>query len=238
MNTLGNNIISSKYDDDLLTEVTKSVSEHIRNEYICQLPDTWDIECGSKKIVFSDIIDRFILNGIPKYKAEEYYGGPSSIETDSHVIYLTINFSTYVLKYPLFMGEMKKQGTNDKRIAEGKGKQAIGNAAGDRVSKNYCIASDYCYACDKKFFPYNVFMHGCDFDEDTMTSTMKAKLQPFFGELNKLNPFFDQDMIIALSKKSGGSCFYQKEEYTYEKLFKICYECCKIGIEYYLSKNF
>ena len=137
------------------------------------------------------------------------------------------------IKYPLFIGEMKKQGTNDRRIKEGLKKQSIGNAGADRVSKNFKIAGAYCYLCDKDFFPYNVFLHGCDFSEETITKTTKSKLEPLFGKLNTLNPFFDKDIYW---ERSGGSCFYQHEEFTYEQLYNICFKCCEVGINHYLER--
>ena len=238
MNILGNNNIpSSKKDDDMLTAVTEDVANYIKDNFLCKIPDTWDIECGLKKLRFEDIKENLILNGLSIEKANEYYGGPSSIETDAHIIYITINYGDYIRKYPIFMGEMKKQGTNDIRIAEGKKKQAIGNAAPDRVAKNFCIAADYCFTCDKTFFPYNVFLHGCDFDDNTITTTTKAKLQPFFGKLNNFNPYFDKELIIFNSNLKGGSCFFQKDEYTYNQLYEICKKCCEEGIRHYLNKN-
>ena len=105
-------------------------------------------------------------------------------------------------------------------MIEGKKKQAIGNAGPDRVAKNFEIAADYCFLCDKTFFPYNVFLHGCDFRESEITNTTKAKLHPFFGELNILNPYFDKDIFWA---RKGGSCFFQGNDYTYEQLYNICF---------------
>lgn len=233
MNYLGNNNIpKSKHDDDLLTEVTKDVVSALKNEYLFNVPDTWNFECDTKKITFEEIKEKLIEEGLSIKKAETYYGLPSSIVTDAYIITLTIHNGSKIIKKPLFMGEMKKQGTNDKRLLEGKTKQAIGNAAGDRTAKNFSIAADYCFLCDKEFFPYNVFLHGCDFGED-MTTTMKAKLEPFFGKLNNLNPFFDKD--ITWDRK-GGSCFYQVDDYSYKDLYDKCYECCKIGVEHYLTK--
>ncbi len=234
MNNNGNNNIpSSITDDKLLTEVTKNVCKIIKEKYICKIPDTWNFECGTKKILFKDIKSEMINEGISVSKAESYYGGNNTIETDAHIIYLIMVYDDKIIRKPIFMGEMKKQGTNDKRLMEGKKKQAIGNAGPDRVAKNFEISSDYCYLCDKDFFPYNVFLHGCDFKEGEITTTTKSKLQPFFGTLNKLNPYFDKDIFWA---RKGGSCFYQGENYTYEQLFNICYRCCEIGIKHYLSK--
>ena len=89
--------------------------------------------------------------------------------------------------------------------------------------------------CDREFFPYNVYLHGCDFNED-MTNTMKAKLTPLFGTLNRINPWFDKDMLIYTAGHKGGSCFYQNNDFTYKQLYDLCYECCRIGIKHYLEK--
>lgn len=234
MNNKGNNNIpSSKTDDELLTTAAKNACDAIREKYLCAIPDNWNLECGTKKLSFKDIKAEMINEGISSSKADSYYGGNSSIETDSYVIYLTINLNGRIVRKPIFMGEMKKQGTNDKRVMEGKKRQAIGNAGPDRVAKNFLIASDYCFFCDKDFFPYNVFMHGCDFKESEITSTTKAKLHPLFGKLNALNPYFDKDIFWA---RKGGSCFLQGEDYTYEQLYKVCFDCCELGIAHYLSK--
>ena len=228
-------IESSKKDDDLLTSVSENICKDLKDNYLSSLPETWNIECGSRKLSFDDIKTALVDSGLSETKASKYYGINSSIETDSHIIYLTIKKGDKIIKKPLFMGEIKKQGTNDKRLAEGKIKQAIGNAAGDRVAKNFLISSDYCYICDKEFFPYNVYLHGCDFNDD-MTNTMKGKLTPLFGTLNKINPWFDKDILIYTAGHKGGSCFYQNNDFTYKQLYNLGYECCKIGIEHYLEK--
>lgn len=234
MNNKGNNNIpSSKTDDELLTDAVKKACKDIREKYLCRIPDTWNIECSAKKIPFKDIKEEMVNEGIAASKADSYYGGNSSIETDAPIIYLVMSFGSRKIRKPIFMGEMKKQGTNDRRIMEGKKKQAIGNAGPDRVAKNFEIASDYCYLCDKEFFPYNVFLHGCDFKEEEITGTTKSKLLPFFGTLNILNPYFDKDIFWA---RKGGSCFYQGKDYTYEQLYNICYECCEMGVAHYISK--
>lgn len=234
MNNKGNNNIpSTRTDDILLTNVTKKVCDDIKDKYLLKIPDTWNFECGAQKITFKDIKEKMVDESISISKADSYYGCLSSIETDACVIFLTMFINGKLKRFPLFMGEMKKQGTNDQRLIEGKKKQSQGNAGTDRVSKNFLIASDYCYLTDKDFFPYNVFLHGCDFSESEITNTTKGKLQPLFGKLNILNPYFDKDIPWA---RKGGSCFYQGQDYSFEQLYKICFECCEKGIIHYITK--
>lgn len=236
MSNRGSNIPRDREDEKILEMATEKVSVDIRNKYLTKIPSNWDIKCGSKRLIFSFIKEALINNGFSSKQAESYYGCGNYIETDGYIIYIEFFQNGKYITKPLFMGEMKKQGTNGKRISEGKTKQAQGNAAGDRVAKNYFIASDYCYLCDNEFFPYNVYLHGFDFSEEEITSTTKSKLAPFFGELNKFNPWFDQDVLRVMSTHKGGSCFYQEEDFTFEQLYKMCYDCCEIGIKHYLKK--
>ena len=232
MNNLGNNHITNMKSDDALLEnaVSKAVSR-INNDYYGKIPDNWTIDLGSAKISFKNIREEMLKMGYSAAKANAYYGGPSSIITDGPIVYITIRKDGKKIMKPIFLGEMKKQGTNDKRLAEGKSRQAIGNAGTDRVAKNFMIASDYCYLHDRTFFPYNVFLHGCDFSTTDITTRTLAKLKPFFGKLNKLNPYFDKEVI-----KKGGSCFYQDKDYTEEQLENYCYKCCELGIKHYMDK--
>lgn len=240
MNKRGNNNITSsnedfRKDDELLTNAVKEVYTNIKNAYICKLPSNWNIELGPARIMFKDIIKCGIENGYPRKFMESQYGVESSIIADANIVYLVICNGDKKERKPLFIGEMKKQGTNDKRIEEGKEKQAKGNAAGDRTIKNFEIAGDFCFCCDKEFFPYTVFFHGCDYDKDTIDNTTIGKLKPFFGDFNKLNPYFSKDGV-AFAKKFGGSCFYQNDPYSSEQLYDVCYQCCESGLKHYLSK--
>lgn len=236
MSNRGLSIPRDRNDEKTLESATEQAFVDIRKKYLSKIPSNWNITCGSKKLNFELIKEAFINKGGSPQQAENYYGGFNGIETDGNIIYLDFDMGGKIIRRPLFMGEMKKQGTNGKRLAEGKGKQAQGNAAGDRVAKNYSIASDYCYLCDNEFFPYNVYLHGFDFSESEITSTTKSKLQPFFGELNKFNPWFDKDALILMSGHKGGSCFYQEDDYTFDQLYEKCYTCCETGIKHYLKK--
>lgn len=234
MNTIG--IESSVKDDSLLNEAVHKSVQELRNKYLSKLPDNWNIECGKKNVSFRTIKKLLTDAGMPASKVNDYYGLDCNIVTDSDIVYLTIKTDDKIIRKPLFLGEMKKQGTNDRRIKEGKKKQAVGNAGPDRVAKNYMIAADYCALSDKEFFPYNVYLHGCDFKDNEITKTTKSKLEPFFGKLNNVNPWFDKDMFMYTSSHKGGSCFYQNEDFTVQWLYEKCYECCRIGIEHYLEK--
>lgn len=234
-----NNIVSSKEeyrkDDELLTNATENVCNDLKNKFFFKVPSNWTIECGPARISYKDIVQYGIENGYSREFMELQYGVNSSIVTDANIIYLIIQNGEKREKKPLFIGEMKKQGTNDRRLAEGKEKQAKGNAAGDRACKNFQIAADFCFCCDKEFFPYTIFFHGCDYDRSTIDNTTIGKLKPFFGDFNKLNPYFNKEGF-SFGKRFGGSCYYQKDPYSLDRLYDICYQCCEEGLNHYLKK--
>ena len=64
------------------------------------------------------------------------------------------------IKYPICICEAKQQGTNDKREEEGKKPQSKGNAI-ERAFKNFSELKSYCTPFP--FFPYYMFLSGCDF---------------------------------------------------------------------------
>lgn len=81
-----------------------------------------------------------------------------SMRPDGGIIFATFNDTTY----PVFIGEDKVQGTNDLRLAEGKKKQALGNAI-ERAAKNIRGCEMLC--AHMNAFPYVIFASGCDFHE-------------------------------------------------------------------------
>ena len=76
---------------------------------------------------------------------------------DGGIVYAEI----FGKQYPILISEAKKQGTNDKRLEEGKKKQGKGNAI-ERAVKNHSEISLYCRPYD--YYPYVVFASGCDFE--------------------------------------------------------------------------
>lgn len=79
-----------------------------------------------------------------------------SMRPDGGIIFANFNG----IQYPVFIGEDKVQGTNDLRLAEGKPKQALGNAI-ERAAKNIRGCEMLCAHMDA--FPYIIFASGCDF---------------------------------------------------------------------------
>ena len=107
------------------------------------------------------------VKSISLYECQEYFervGGPKPnpenktvcMRPDGGVIIATVKGKDY----PLFLGEDKVQGTNDNLFAQGKKKQALGNAI-ERGAKN--IRGAEMLFAGMRIFPYVLFASGCDF---------------------------------------------------------------------------
>ena len=90
----------------------------------------------------------------------------------------------------ILIAEAKKQGTNVKRIEEGLGKQAQGNAI-ERTHKN--IAELKNYMIGERYFPYVVFMHGSDLTTKTLHVPTPS------GKIFDLHPTSIPDRLTAAS---------------------------------------
>lgn len=86
-------------------------------------------------------------------------------------------------KYPILITEAKHQGTNTERIAEGKKKQATGNAI-ERLGKNL-IGFRVLYHNDS-ILPFICFCSGCDFEENQQTVLCKLYTMNEFQTINKI----------------------------------------------------
>jgi len=133
----------------------------------------------------------------------------SAIKPDSGIIFYRIN----EIKFILLASEAKKQGTNDIRIAEGKKKQAQGNAI-ERAFKNFseiCVLSD-----GYGITPYSLFCSGCDFE---VGSSIRDRLSSMTRHMN-YNEIYLKDLSYGDYRKRG-SVFVRKDKWTLEEIFNI-----------------
>lgn len=88
----------------------------------------------------------------------------TSIRPDAGIILWNYNGQ----QFPLYIGEDKVQGTNDKLFANGKPRQATGNAI-ERYFKN--VRAEEMLCSHVPYFPSIVFASGCDFHHSETIST-------------------------------------------------------------------
>ena len=154
-----------------------------------------------------------------------------TIVPDGGVLYL-VN-KKIKAKFPLVIAEVKRQGTNKERIAEGKQKQATGNAI-ERLGKNLIgIRTMMNY---EKITPFVCFGWGCDFDEElSETRTVRSKVV-------MMNQFYSLNCIYVFKKDGDSnyndfapvSMFFREKRWEVDEMFDIMKEIAEASIRYYI----
>ena len=154
-----------------------------------------------------------------------------TIVPDGGILYLE-NCKTKE-KYPLVIAEIKRQGTNKERIAEGKEKQATGNAI-ERLGKNLTgIRTMMNY---EKITPFVCFGWGCDFEEGCeATGTVRSKVVMMnqFYDLNKIY-VFKRDGNSNYNYFSPVSMFFRENRWSVDEMYNIMKEIAETSLRYYL----
>lgn len=154
----------------------------------------------------------------------------SFITPDGGFLWVKINGK----KYYILVSEQKRQGTNDKRLLEGKEVQNQGNA-GERLGKNV-IAFETMFQ-EEQIFPFIVFLQGCDFYDEESTIGDRIRTIARFLPFNTLN--------IYWKGRRGGSYFMRghsmKElpgtsDWSFEEMSALMLTIAETALNYYLEK--
>ena len=153
------------------------------------------------------------------------------ITPDGGFIYVVING----VKYFLLIGEQKTQGTNDKRLSEGKKRQALGNAV-ERLGKNF-NGLDLLFI-NEEILPFVSFLQVCDFHE---TETIGDRVITIFKGLKKNSINVVKDGI-----RRGGSYYmrghkwdegtYGESDWSVEEMTNVFKKVSQLSLEYYIDK--
>lgn len=148
------------------------------------------------------------------------------INPDGGILYITHRTSKQLL--PILISEVKNQGTNDLRAAEGKAKQAKGNAI-ERLGKN--VIGFRTVMLTENIVPFVCFGYGIDF-EDSSSILDRVATIAMFGKLNEVN-------VVNLGdggQFNRGSFFFRRDEWTLEEMEEVMYEVASRSIYYYIAK--
>jgi type II restriction enzyme len=122
--------------------------------------------------------------------------------------------------------EVKKQGTNKKRMEEGKKKQALGNAI-ERLGKNLSL----CRTIFRQdiILPFVCFGHGCDFSPQ----------ETILDRGSSMNEFHPLNKIFVYNNPPYEPCsiFLREKEWGIEEMTSIMYEIVQISTDYYKKNN-
>ncbi len=130
--------------------------------------------------------------------------------------------------YPILIVEVKSQETNVLREAEGKPKQAKGNAI-ERLGKN--VIGFRTAMLNEGIMPFVCFGYGCDFAEGSSILDRVVTIA-MFGRLNE---------ISVINAGLGGifnrgTFFFREKKWTVGEMKNILFEIAKRSIYYYFAK--
>jgi type II restriction enzyme len=149
----------------------------------------------------------------------------SGIRPDGGILKMVANNHE---QFPILIGEVKNQGTNDLRAKEGLAKQAKGNAI-ERLGKN--VIGLRAAMRSETIFPFICFGYGCDFADDSSIRDRVTTIA-MFGELNKTylhavgpHGIFDR-----------GSFYFREGAWSVDEMAEILFDVTKRSVQYYFSK--
>ena len=149
----------------------------------------------------------------------------SSLRPDGGILFLVGKDDQ---RYPILIGEVKNQGTNDLRAQEGLAKQAKGNAI-ERLGKN--VIGLRAATIRETIFPFVCFGYGCDFAEDSSILDRVSTIA-MFGRLN-VTHLHEQGPNGEFKR---GSFYFREAQWTVAEMTEIMLDIADRSILYYFSK--
>ncbi len=132
----------------------------------------------------------------------------------------------------ILVAEAKRQGTNDQRQAEGKPKQAKGNAV-ERLRKN--MQGIDCLFAGEAITPFVYFGEGVDFAPESSILDRVATMNSFFP-LNTIH--VDKIYITQPAPEifKPASLFFREAPWTPAEMLDVLWTVCQRSIEYFDAK--
>lgn len=209
----------SKIDDKKVAIVMSRVIEHLNSRF--KLGDHGYCLEYVKSIKLSDLIG--IIRGYDKRAEFALLTKQESCMKPDGGVLLLKKTGDDRFKRVVLAVEMKHQGTNDKRLAEGKTKQSQGNAI-ERLGKNLIgIRATLQY---EKVTPFVCFGWGIDFEQGSSILDRVITMNEFYP-LNR----------VFVNKREGYSpvsMFFRREEWQDDELFDVMKEIAEASINAYI----
>ena len=213
----------SKYDDRFISRAMSNCISYLNDRFGDHLSG-YQLE-HRKSLSYEYMIQRIKDRGLRNDFDEQF--NRRTIKPDGGVIILRDINNNQPDKVVL-ISEVKRQGTNDERVIEGKPRQAHGNAI-ERLGKN--LTGIRAMLNHEDITPFVVFGWGCDFDEEYILGKMSI-LNEFYS-LNKIY-VRKQDGNANNSKYSPISMYVKPERWTQDEMLKILKEVAETSLRYHI----
>ena len=153
-----------------------------------------------------------------------YHFETSAMKPDGGILSILDNEG---IARPILITEVKNQGTNDLRAAEGRPRQAKGNAI-ERLGKN--VIGFRTAMMSEAIVPFVCFGYGCDFADDSSILDRVSTIA-MFGPLNTVN-VVNQGEAGSFNR---GSFFFREDRWTVDEMAEIMHEVASRAIHYYFA---
>lgn len=208
---------TSKKEDKLIQKVTREVIDAIESEY-SGIKVSWD-----NTLYLKDILSQLEAKyKSPGFQFAKTNNARSNMRPDGGIVSIVDKDGN---KYPILIGEVKNQGTNNKRRAAGLPNQSLGNAV-ERLGKN--VIGMKTFMMEEEIFPFVCFGDGCDFAKGSSILDRVVTIA-MFGELNKIH-------VKDEGPFKRGSFFFREKAWTDKEMRKILLEVAETSIQYYIGK--
>jgi type II restriction enzyme len=131
-------------------------------------------------------------------------------------------------RHVILIVEVKNQGTNAERLAEGRKEQAKGNAI-ERLGKN--VIGFRTAMLTENIMPFVCFGYGCDFAQGSSILDRVVTVA-MFGPLNEVSVVNRGDA----GQFNRGSFFFREAEWSQEEMAAVMYDVASRAIHYYFAK--
>lgn len=213
------NFTAKKQETDLakaLARVERALKEKFGEDIVL---------AHDRRILLRDIVDE-LRRTYPKDMEFHCYRDTSNMRPDGGILAIK-GLDKDPLRYPILIAEVKNQGTNDKRKAEGLSKQSLGNAV-ERLGKN--VIGFRTMLMRESIFPFICFGYGCDFtpEESILDRVVTIAM---FGKLNKTHLHAEGE-----GKFNRGSYYFRPEKWSVDEMAAIMTDIAERSVLYYFSK--
>jgi type II restriction enzyme len=217
---------SSKEQEHTMIDSISETISYLESKYP-QYKFGWEKKIKLKEI-YSYLSTQYNL---PSTTYLESVKDSTFLTPDGGFIYVVINYK----KYYILVGEQKTQGTNDKRLAEGKKKQALGNAV-ERLGKNYnCL--DLMFS-QESILPFVTFLQGCDFHE---SETIPERVVMVFKGLKRNTINLNKDALnragsYYMRGHKWNEAVYGSSDWNKDEVTDIFIQIAEQSLSYYIQK--
>ena len=222
--------IKSKEDDKKIVQAQREVEKYLQKRFSDYFTEEQGYYTDLEKNISYEIMYKFIKDKKLRKEFDTSFKD-RIIVPDGGILYLKNKKNKDFIKV-LLIAEVKGQGTNDKRIAEGKKKQVQGNAI-ERLGKN--LIGIKSMMNHESITPFVCFGWGYDFDMEQAGDFVHSKVSMLneFYFLNRIY-IFKRDGDSNKNFFSPTSMFFRAKEWEKEEMFEIMKEIAETSFRYYM----